>query len=213
MTLPFRGQKTTLVLIRIAGNAVHFTSLLLLRYLPVLACMYNNPADCVFPCSGTRCCRMFPLRMSFQLKEKRLLTPLCNTSPPADINGHFLCNLTSPHYYHAAFFSILELTSRPCSSHFIGKGFKNKNQKYVSHIMRLLLWRPLPISWSKMEPRLQEQESSSARELQRCPSEMVGVMHTFHYTCMNFVVWQSMAGQADVCKGCPGRQLCLSQGI
>ena len=23
---------------------------------------------------------------------------------------------------------------------------------------------------------------------------------------------QAMAGQADVCKGCPGRQLCLSQG-
>ena len=23
---------------------------------------------------------------------------------------------------------------------------------------------------------------------------------------------QSMAGKADICKGCPGRQLCLSQG-
>lgn len=31
-------------------------------------------------------------------------------------------------------------------------------------------------------------------------------------SCCSLPVLQSAAGKADVCRGCPGRELCLSQG-
>lgn len=58
-------------------------------------------------------------------------------------------------------------------------------------------------------------------QLQGCPSESVrplslsqipcnDVALLLHVVCYFFN--KSMAGQADVCKGCPGRELCLRQG-
>ena len=61
----------------------------------------------------------------------------------------------------------------------------------------------------------EEDSSATATQVTGCPSETV----RGHLVCSVCSVCdllprvQAMAGQADVCKGCPGRQLCLSQGV
>ena len=69
----------------------------------------------------------------------------------------------------------------------------------------------------RMEPSNNDEEISATSTALGCPSDSVSwcttpsIIHVYDYD-QDFFLSQSMAGKADVCKGCPGRELCLSQG-
>ena len=58
-----------------------------------------------------------------------------------------------------------------------------------------------------------EEEQVSSVELRGCPSETVSFGQCPVVVVDDVFGCKSMAGKADICQGCPGRQLCLSQGM
>ncbi len=58
--------------------------------------------------------------------------------------------------------------------------------------------------------------SAVSSAVEPCPSETVSKKKKlFESVCIQSgcLRLQALAGQADVCKGCPGRELCIKQGI
>ena len=63
-------------------------------------------------------------------------------------------------------------------------------------------------------PNAGEEEKKEVAAAVGCPSETVRVQQkpVDSSSGVYLIVLQALAGRADVCRGCPGRQLCLNQG-